>query len=201
MTSRPHVVALTGAIRTEIPRCCADCVFWQTLAGGTDTRRKDVWIRGFEETHGAWGRAMFAGDTFLGLLQYGPSSAFPRARALPGGPPDPNGVLVACSFLTEGDPTHTLERLILDALADAKGRSFEAVDAFAVGPHGSVPTDEQLVGHHTLFPRSLLAGLGFQETRVRGPIALMRLSLRGLQEASAPERGEEPVPGVVAAPS
>ena len=119
MTSHSHVVALTGAIRAELPDCCGDCVFWQTLTGTTDGRRKAQWIRAHEDVHGAWGRALFEGDVFLGLLQYGPSGAFPRARALPAGPPDPHAVLLTCSFLVEGDPTDTLERLLPEALADA----------------------------------------------------------------------------------
>lgn len=201
VTSHLHVVALTGAIRGELPDCCQDCVFWQTLTGATDARRKATWTRAFEDTHGAWGRVLFEGDVFLGLVQYGPSSAFPRARTLPAGPPDPHGVLLTCSFLADGDPTDTLERLLLDVLADAKARSFDAVDAFAIGPREGVPTHVQIVGHRTLFPRAVLTGLGFQEARARGPVVLMRLALRGLQEERSPARTAEPAPGVAPAPS
>ena len=62
----PNVVALTGAIRDELPTCCTDCVFWQSLRSATDEGRKDRWIRVFEDRHGAWGRALFDEDVFLG---------------------------------------------------------------------------------------------------------------------------------------
>lgn len=195
MSHLPNVVALTGAIRDELPRPCTDCVFWQTLRGVTDAGRKDRWIRAFEDHHGAWGRALFDADVFLGLVQYGPAAAFPRAKSLPAGPPDADAVLLTCSYLTDGDPTAVLERLLLEALADAKSRAFTTVDAFAVGVDDSPPTADRLLGHHTLFPRAALARLGFRQERARGPVALMRLELRGLQEV------EQPLQSALTAPS
>lgn len=201
MTPISHVVALTGAIRSELPRCCSDCVFWQTLTITTDAHRKDRWVTTFEDRHGAWGRALFDADFFLGLLQYGPASAFPRARALPAGPPNQKGVLLTCAYLADGDPVGVLERLLLEALADAKGRSFTTVDAFAVGAEDGPLDDRQLLGHHTLFPRALLARLGFLDERSRGPITLMRLALRGLQDADQPARATMVAPHTAAAQS
>lgn len=186
VTPLPNVVALTGAIRNELPTCCAHCVFWQTLTSTTDSNRKDLWIRAFEDRHGTWGRALFAGEAFLGLLQYGLASAFPRSRALPAGPPDPDGVLLTCSYLSEGDPAGALERLLLEALADVKARSFTTVDAFAVGDDDAPLADGQLIGHHTLFHRPALMRMGFRDERTRGPVTLMRLALRGLQDAEHP---------------
>lgn len=185
---------MTGAIRHELPTSCTDCVFWQTLRGVTDAGRKDRWIRAFEDLHGAWGRALFDADVFLGLVQYGPASAFPRAKTLPAGPPDVSAVLLTCSYLMAGDPTAVLERLLLEALADAKSRSFTTVDAFAVGADDTPPTDDRLLGHHTLFPRSALARLGFFQERARGPVALMRLQLRGLQEVERPAQSAVTAP-------
>lgn len=186
MSLLPNVVALTGAVRGELPTCCTDCVFWQSLRSATDEGRKDRWITTFEDQHGAWGRALFDEDVFLGLVQYGPASAFPRARALPAGPPDCDGVLLTCSYLMAGDPAAVLERLLLEALADAKSRSYVTIDAFAVGADDISPTDDRLLGHHTLFARSALARLGFREERARGPVTLMRLALRGLQDVERP---------------
>ncbi len=186
VTPLPNVVALTGAIRNELPTSCTHCVFWQTITSTTDVRRKDRWVRAFEDRHGAWGRALFDGDAFLGLLQYGPASAFPRARALAAGPPNPDGVLLTCAYLAEGDPTAALERLLLEALADAKARSFTTVDAFAIGTDDAPLDDGQLIGHHTLFHRPALMRMGFREERSRGPVALMRLALRGLQDVDKP---------------
>lgn len=182
----PNVVALTGAIRNELPTCCTHCVFWQTLTSTTDVRRKDRWVRAFEDRHGAWGRALFDGDAFRGLLQYGPAAAFPRSRSLPAGPPDPDGVLLTCAYLSTGDPSGALERLLLEALADAKGRSFTSVDAFAIGDDDDPLVDDDLIGHHTLFHRPALTRMGFRAERARGPITLMRLELRGLQDAAEP---------------
>ena len=186
VTLLPNVVALTGAIRHELPTCCTHCVFWQTLTSATDVRRKDRWVRAFEDRHGAWGRALFDADTFRGLLQYGPASAFPRSRSLPAGPPDPDGVLLTCSYLSAGDPAGALERLLLEALADVKTRSFTTVDAFAVGDDETPLADDDLIGHHTLFHRPALMRMGFREERTRGPVTLMRLELRGLQSADKP---------------
>jgi hypothetical protein len=178
VSTRTDVAALTGALRAEVPACCRDCVFWQSLTGTVDRGRKDRWIRTFEDEHGAWGRAIFEADTFAGLIQYGPSAAFPRARTLPTGPPAPGSMLLTCVFLTEHDTIGSLERLLLEALADAKARSFTTVDAFAIDSEGDGPT----VGHHTLFHRTTLDRMGFAQVRARGPVRLMRLELRGLQE-------------------
>jgi hypothetical protein len=169
-------------------------VFWQTITGATDAGRKDRWISAFEDRHGSWGRVLFAGDVFLGLVQYGPASAFPRSRSLPAGPPDPEGVLLTCSYLVAGDPTAVLERLLLEALADAKARSYATVDAFAVGVEDGPLTDDQLLGHHTLFRRPALLRLGFREERTRGPVALMRLTLRGLQDVERPAQAAVTAP-------
>ena len=188
VTLLPKVVALTGAIRNELPTCCAHCVFWQTLTHTTDVRRKDRWVRAFEDRHGAWGRALFDGDALRGLLQYGPAAAFPRSRSLPAGPPDPDGVLLTCAYLSDGDPSGALERLLLEALADAKARSFTTVDAFAIGDDDTPSVDDDLIGHHTLFHRPTLTRMGFREERARGPVTLMRLELRGLEDADKPAR-------------
>lgn len=192
MSTRTDVAALTGALRNEIPDCCRDCVFWQTLTGTVDRGRKDRWIRSFEDQHGAWGRAIFEGDVFCGLIQYGPGAAFPRARALPAGPPAPGSVLLTCVFLTTDDPTGVLERLLLEALADAKARAFATVDAFA---HDS--ENGPAVGHHTLFHRATLERMGFAPVRDRGAVHLMRLELRGVQEADAAWHATVPLPNTV----
>ena len=72
---------------------------------------------------------------------------------------------------------------MLEALADLKGRGMRAVEAFALSYPESVPWEDRFVGHHTLFDREFLEGLGF--TRVRGP---------GPGHAHAP-RARRSVPG------
>ena len=71
-----------------MPDCCAGCVFWQTLRGASDETGRDRWAHRTEQSFGPWGRMLRDGDAVLGLLQYGPARAFPRAQVLPAGPPD-----------------------------------------------------------------------------------------------------------------
>jgi hypothetical protein len=82
----------------------------------------------------------------------------------------------------------------LEALADAKARSFTTVDAFATGDDDTPVGDDDLIGHHTLFHRPALTRMGFREERARGPVTLMRLELRGLQEADKPTRATAVAP-------
>jgi hypothetical protein len=190
-----RVAALTGAERDALPACCVDCTFWQSQGTSTSPDGKARWVAAFEEEHGAWGRILLDADRFLGMLQYGPASAFPRARTLPTGPPHADGALVTCTFLDDADPVGALERLLLEALADLKSRNVPSVDAFATaiekGAHG---------GHHTLLDRALLERLGFAPVRIRGEVALMRLALGGLERSrqTAPATASAPTP---AAPS
>ena len=185
-----RVIPLTGATREGLPGCCLDCVFWQGLRGLSDQRRKTRWSRAVEERFGAWGRVLFDGDQFRGLLQYGPASDFPRAQALPAGPPGRDAGLLTCAFLAGSDPEGSCERLVLEALADLKARQFAGVEAFAFRHPEETPAAERFVGHHTLFDRDLLLRLGFRPVRARGRVILARLDLGGLApaQASASER-------------
>ena len=191
-----RVAALTGAERDALPACCVDCTFWQSQKTATSPDGKARWVAAFEEEHGSWGRILLDGDAFLGMLQYGPASAFPRARTLPTGPPRSDGALVTCAFLDDADPVGALERLLLEALADLKSRDVPSVDAFAttVGPG-------EAAGHHTLLDRALLERLGFQPVRSRGDVTLMRLALGGIERSrqTAPAAAAAPTPAVPSA--
>lgn len=176
-----RVTALTGAERGALPGCCVDCIFWQTQRQTIGADQKARWVSGFEEEHGSWGRILLDGDEFLGMLQYGPAAAFPRARTLPAGPPRTDGALVTCTYLNDVDPGGALERLLLEALADLKARDVPTVDAFAIA---HAPGNEG--GHHTLLDRALLERLGFASIRSRGPVSLMRLALGGVERARQP---------------
>lgn len=194
--SRTHVVALTDAISNDLPACCRDCVFWQTRSLSVDGARKRRWAAALEEHHGAWGRVLFEGDALLGRLQYGPSAAFPRARVLPAGPPPPDGAIITCAYLTPEDPVGTLERLLLEALADLKTRGYVTVDAFTGGADDDLDT-----ARHTLLHRATLERLGFRPVRGRGAVTLMRLELRSLDDSAQPapaavQRGPEPVASI-----
>ena len=180
-----RILPLTAATRHELPPPCVSCVFWQHDRIVTDERRKDAWSEAHAREHGAFGRVLSDDAGFRGMIQYGPSSEFPRALALPAGPPDPRGALVTCVFLEGDDPVGTAERLMLEALADLKGRGMRAVEAFALSYPDDVPVEDRFVGHHTLFDRDFLASLGFTRVRARGQVSLMRLELGGLQPGTS----------------
>jgi hypothetical protein len=188
-----RVAALTGAERGGLPACCVDCTFWQSQKTVSSPLGKARWVAAFEDEHGAWGRILLDGDAFLGMLQYGPASAFPRARTLPTGPPNPDGALVTCAFVDDADPVGALERLLLEALADLKSRDVPSVDVFAttIGQGAEA-------GHHTLLDRALLERLGFLPVRSRGEVTLMRLALGGIEPSrrTAPASASVPTPAV-----
>ena len=175
------VSPLTRSSQRDVPACCADCVFWQGLRGTSDARRKDEWARDVEARFGAYGRVLWEGDDFRGVLQYGPVAAFPRAQVLPAGPPDSQSALITCLLVAGDDPVGTYERLLLEALADLKARRFPAAEAFAIAAGtGDTPLEQRVVGHHTLLDEEVLVGLGFTPVRTRGQVSLMRLPLGGL---------------------
>ncbi len=173
------VSPLTSSARRGLPRPCVSCVFWQHDRIVSDERRKEAWAEGFERRHGAFGRVLHDGG-FRGMIQYGPSGSFPRALALPAGPPGRDAALVTCTFLETRDPAGACERLMLEALADLKARGFPAVEVFALRYPEEVGADDRFAGHHTLFDRDFLEGLGFAQVRAQGQVALMRLALGGL---------------------
>ncbi len=184
MAGVAQVLPLTHEVRDRMPGPCADCVFWQHPRRETDVRLKDRWVRSADEDLGSWGRMLFEGERFRGLIQYGPARRFPRARALPAGPPGRTAALITCAYLAPEDAPGTCERLVLEALADLKARGWAAVEAFALGYPDEVPVADRFVGHHTLFDRSFLSRLGFEASRVHGQVALMRLALAGFEPAS-----------------
>lgn len=111
------------------------------------------------------------------MVQYGPVSIFPRALALPAGPPNLDAALITCIYLAGTDPAGTAERLLLEALADLKARNATRVEAFGLRHDESVPLEDRFLGHHTLLDRTFLEGLGFLPVRTRGQVSVMRLEL------------------------
>lgn len=173
------VAPLTAGERPYLPPPCVSCTFWQHDRVVTDERRKEAWVQGFERRHGAYGRVLHDGG-FRGMIQYGPATAFPRALALPAGPPARDAALVTCTFLEGPDPAGACERLMLEALADLKARGFAAVESFALRYPEEVDAHDRFTGHHTLFDRDFLEALGFAQVRSQGQVALMRIALGGL---------------------
>lgn len=164
----------------DLPSCCTDCVFWQTLRGSSDEVGRDTWAHRIERSFGPWGRMLSDGESVVGLLQYGPAGAFPRARVLPAGPPSRDAALITCAYVTETDALGAVERLVLEALADIKGRGMQAIEVFAMRYPDEVPATERAGLNHTLFDQEMLEGLGFRAIRSRGQVSLMRIDLAGV---------------------
>ena len=179
------VVPLTDATRAGLPAPCVSCVFWQHDRLTSDERRKGAWSQSFERRHGAFGRVLLDQGRFRGMVQFGPAGAFPRALGLPAGPPGRDAALVTCAYIDGEDPAGTCERLLLEALADLKARGVAAVEAFALRYPDEVGEEDRFLGHHTLFDRDFLEGLGFSVARTHGQVSRMRIALGGL----APGRG------------
>lgn len=183
-----------------MPDCCAGCVFWQTLRGASDETGRDRWAHRTEQSFGPWGRMLRDGDAVLGLLQYGPARAFPRAQVLPAGPPDRDAALITCAYVSGGDAAGAIERLVLEALADVKGRGMAAVEAFAMRYPDEVTPEERAALNHTLFDLAMLEDMGFRAVRSRGQVSLMRMDLGGAvpglaEKARAMVGDLRPVPG------
>lgn len=193
-------VPLTRASVRDLPACCTDCVFWQTLRGDADWKRRAAWADRTERDFGPWGRVLAEGDEIRGVMQYGPSGAFPRAKVLPAGPPGRDAALVTCAYVSGGDAAESIERLLLEALADIKGRGMTAIELFAMRYPDEVDPAERAYLNHTLFDMEMLDRLGFRPVRRKGQVSLMRLELGGLvpgfaERAKAVIGDLRPLPG------
>lgn len=155
-------------------------MFWQTLRGTSDEVGRDQWAHRTERSFGPWGRMLSDGESVVGVLQYGPAEAFPRAQVLPAGPPGRDAALITCAYVTGTDAAGAVERLLLEALADIKGRGMQAIEVFAMRYPDEVPAAERAGLNHTLFDMEMLEGLGFRAVRSRGQVSLMRIDLAGL---------------------
>lgn len=202
-----QISSVTASTRSALPSPCVSCVFWQHDRLVSDERQKAAWAEAFGRRHGAFGRVLRDGAAFRGMVQFGPAEAFPRALALPAGPPSRDAALITCTFLEGDDPEGSCERLLLEALADVKAREFRAVEAFALHYDDEASPEDRFLGHHTLFDRAFLEGLGFVAVRSRGDVSLMRIDIGGLvagpglvAQALRILRGA-PEPGVRGAPA
>ncbi|WP_217921879.1 hypothetical protein [Miltoncostaea oceani] len=180
-----RISTLTAATRGDLPPPCISCTFWQHDRVVTDERRKEAWAESVQRRHGGFGRVLREGDGFRGMVQYGPAELFPRALALPAGPPGRDAALITCTYLEGDDPEGACERLLLEALADLKARDVAAVESFAIGYPDEVPSADRFLGHHTLFDRALLERFGFVVVRTSGQVALARIDLRATVPATA----------------
>jgi hypothetical protein len=186
MTGVEH---LTGATVDTAPPPCRECMWWQTRPGGRagDRRR---WARETEDDFGPWGKLYVDEGRVIGLIQYGPSDLFARARYLPAGPPGRDAVLVTCAYLTDAQSPWVLQSLFLAAIGECRDRGLPALETFGY----RFPPDEgfasRFLGHRTIFPADFLRDLGFHPERTAGRVSLERLDLRAIETVSEESRLE-----------
>ena len=173
---------LTGATVADAPPPCRQCMWWQTRPGREPAERRR-WIESAEEEFGPWGRG---GGGVIGLVQYGPAEEFPRAQAMPAGPPSRDAAIITCAYLIEAGSPWALQSLILAAIGECRDRGLAALEAYAYryAPDAGFP--ERFVRHRTIFPSDFLRDFGFHPRRTAGRIELMRLDLRAIVPAPEP---------------
>lgn len=180
---------LTGATIDSAPEPCRACTWWQTRPGRepADKRR---FIDQVEDSFGPWGQLYRQDGEVLGLIQYGPAAAFPRAAAMPAGPPSRDAVVVTCAYLVSANSPWILQSLVLAAIGDCRTRGCAALEAFGYryAQGESFPT--RFLRHRTIFPHDFLADFGFVSHRSAGRVHLMRLDVRATVLAADESRVE-----------
>ena len=185
----PRVGALTGATLSQAPGVCQSCVWWQSR--GSRTVDKERWLEKAEDEWGAWGTVYSDDDgRLLGSMQYGPAPLFPRAAALPAGPPSPDAVLVTCAYLADQTAPWVMQSLFLAAIGEARDKGAKALEAFAYRYREGESAYERFLVHRTVFPRDFLADFGFVTVRALGRVELARLDLGGLQPVAEGSRSK-----------
>ena len=172
--------SLVRASLHDAPAPCRACTWWQ---GGTRPLDKERWAAGVEGRFGAWGLLYREDDRTIGLLQYAPADDFPFARRLPAGPPSRDAVLVTCALVAPDAGPWVLQRLLLAVAGEARDRGLIALEAFATD------VERPDAAHLVPLPRADLEEVGFTSLREAGPVALLRLDLRGLITVPAQEEG------------
>jgi len=176
----PAVDHLTGATVDSAPTPCRACMWWQTRPGREPADR-ERWIHEAEDEFGPWGKVYRDETGVIGLIQYGPANAFPRAQTLPAGPPSRDAVLVTCAYLTDAQSPWVLQSLFLAAIGECRDNGKPALEAFAYRYPSGEGFATRFLGHRTIFPADFLADFGFHGRRTAGQIELMRLDLRAIE--------------------
>ena len=182
---------LTKGSVSHAPAPCRSCMWWQSGAGVRPPDRES-WMVEAEDEFGPWGKLYVDDDgRTIGLIQYGPADRFPRARALPAGPPAADAALITCAYLVDVHSPWVLQSLFLAASGECKVRGFPSLEAFAYRYQPEETFAARFLGHRTIFPADFLRDFGFQGRRTAGRIELVRLDLRGtvpVEEATLTER-------------
>jgi hypothetical protein len=162
------------------PQVCQGCVWWQSRPG--KHADKPRWIEKTETEWGPWGTVYYDTDgRLLGSMQYGPAALFPRAAALPAGPPSDDAILVTCAYLVELSTPWVMQSLFLAAIGDARDKGARALETFAYRYAEHESAYERFQVHKTIFPRDFLSDFGFATVRSAGRVELTRLDLGGFQ--------------------
>ena len=178
-----RLAGLTKLTLETAPTVCHTCVWWQSR--GRRDVDKDRWMERAELEFGAFGTVYYDADgRVLGSMQYGPSSLFPRAGELPGGPPSDDAMLVTCAYLLDETSPWVLQSLFLAAIGEARDRGAKAVEAFAYRYPEGESAYERFHVHKTIFPADFLGDFGFRIVRSSGRVVLARLELGGLVPAA-----------------
>src|SRR5436309_5508797 len=189
MSDGPRVAGLTGATLPTAPEVCQGCVWWQSRPGKHADKRR--WIEKAETEWGPWGTVYYDGDgRLLGSMQYGRADLFPRAAALPAGPPSPDAVLVTCAYLVNPATPWVMQSLFLAAIGDARDKGAKALETFAYRYPEGESNYERFHVHRTIFPLDFLADFGFLTVRASGRVELCRLELDGLQPVAEGTRAK-----------
>jgi hypothetical protein len=184
-----RVAGLTRGTVVASPSVCRSCVWWQSR--GNKTASKERWMEKAEDEWGEWGSVYHDDDgRLLGVMQYGPSSLFPRAADLPAGPPSDDAVLVTCAYLVGGAAVFVEQSLLLAAIGEARDQGARALEAFAYRYPEGESTYERFLVHRTVFPRDFLEDFGFVTLRRQGRVELCRLEFGGLQPVEEGRRAK-----------
>jgi len=176
----PRLTGLTKLTLETAPTVCHECIWWQTR--GRREVDKDRWMERAELDFGAFGTIYYDGDgRVLGSMQYGPSTLFPRADELPGGPASGDAMLVTCAYVVDQSSPWVLQSLFLAAIGEARDKGAAALETFAYRFPEAQTAYERFVVHKTVFPRDFLSDFGFRTVRAQGRVELVRLELGGLQ--------------------
>jgi hypothetical protein len=83
-------------------------------------------------------------------------------------------VLITCALVDPSAGAWVVQRLLLAIAGESRDRGLIALEAFAT------PVERPDAPHLVPLPRTELEEIGFVVVRESGPVALMRLDLRGL---------------------
>jgi hypothetical protein len=185
-----NCVDLNAASRDLLPPNCAQCTWWQPVAGGAaQAASRPTWEASVEAEAGMFGRALLDAGDVLGWMQAAPAALV--RRDLPTGPPSADSYLLACAFFYDEQFLPGFQALLQDVVAALKLRRVVALEAYALR-HPS--PDDRFTGYLrelNLFNAHVLEGCGFSRLRAMGHVGRYRLELETLVAAARLSRAAD----------